>query len=100
MAITDAIQISFYRFFAGSKISYMDNMGIQEKEEKVNSACADLIKARTILTGIFFITICKLFWFGQVIPPLLERIVGGLLLMWFGEKAIKYIKNKENGGDK
>lgn len=53
----------------------------------------DLLTARTILTAMFFITTCKLFWFQQPIPSLLEKIVGGLIIIWFGEKAIKYIKN-------
>lgn len=65
-----------------------------------NHTCADLLKARTILTGIFFITYCLLCFFVKPIPPLLEKIVLGLLGVWFGEKAIKWIeeKVKNNGG--
>ena len=62
-----------------------------------NEAWKDLLKSRSIFTGMFFLTTCYLFWNSKPIPILLERIDLGLLGVWFGEKIYGYAKN---GGTK
>lgn len=62
----------------------------------MNNTCADLVKARTIITLVFSGTYCSLCVMQKPIPPTLEKIVLGFILFWFGEKIVKYIKN--NGG--
>ena len=67
--------------------------------EKIAESIADTIKTRSLLTLGVFATACLLALLNKPIPLLLDLACKGLFGVWFGEKAIGYIKNG-NGGQK
>jgi len=61
-----------------------------------NGTCADLLKARTIITLVFSLTFCILCIIAKPIPQTLDWIVKAFIGFWFGEKILKYIIEKNS----
>lgn len=61
------------------------------REDKLN----EWIKPRTVFAFLFYYTYLVMISCGNPVPPLLEKIVGGLFIFYYANKAIKKIRGVE-----
>lgn len=61
--------------------------------DKIQASIAELLKPRSVLTIMVFLTACILSLNRLPIPALISDGCKGLFIVWFGEKALKYLKN-------